>query len=89
MKNIIAATLAMLLATTYVASAADGNPEGNTSPAELVVTTGQSSTIQEIISKLEGELAKGPSVYTTSELQRLKSQLDGEQRFLEEMISNS
>ncbi|MDR3579241.1 MAG: hypothetical protein P4L44_04670 [Oryzomonas sp.] len=85
MKNIIVMTLAILLATSYAASAAPGDPEQNTPAA----TTGQSYTIQEIISKLKAEIAKGTSVYTPNELQRLKSRLDDEQRFYEEMTSNS
>jgi hypothetical protein len=89
MKTIIAATLTMLLAITYAAAAADSNPEEKISPAEFVTTMGQSYTIQEIISKLRTEIAKGTSVYTPSELQRLKSRLDEEQRFFEEMTSNS
>jgi len=88
-KNIIATILAMLLATTYVASAAADDSEKDTSSAEFVTTTSQSYTIQEIISKLKAELAKGTSVYSTSELQELQSRLDEEQRFLEEMTSNS
>ncbi len=88
MKNIIAMTLALLLATTYVASAADCDPKENTTPAEPAATTGQ-YTIQEIISKLEGELAKGTAVYTPCELERIKSKLEEEQRTFEVMMANS
>jgi hypothetical protein len=86
-KTIIAMTFALLLATTYVASAADGAEDA--SPAESATTTGQSYTIQETISKLEGELAKGSSVYTPCQLENIKSRLDDERRFYEVMISNS
>lgn len=48
---------------------------------------GRQATIQELIQRLEAEIARGEAVYSTAELERLKVKLDG-YRFNLLMLNN-
>lgn len=81
MNKLLSMLIAVVLAAPLMASAADNKAGADKNPCAVNSEncSGQTYSIQQIMSKLQTELNKGTSVYTAAELKRLEAKLNGYQ----------
>jgi len=89
MKRMPVFCLLLTLIAPLGAYAADAaHAAKNTCMLDSANCAPQSASIQEIIAKLETELAKGSAVYTPAELGILQAKLNDYQQMLTALLSN-
>lgn len=89
--TIMVATLLLAAAPTLAVEGVMGQqaPQAHKSECLLVAKNCPSDSIQERISRIQGEIAKGTAVYSHDELRRLNGQLREAQKTLNFELTNS
>jgi len=90
MTKTLSICCAVILSAPLLVSAADVKTDAgkNRCLLDSENCSGQSYSLQEIITQLRNEFQKGTSVYAADELKLLKAKLDEYQNFMTVMISN-
>ncbi len=88
--TIVAAALMIAAVPVFAVEGVIGQaqPQVRKNECLLVAQNCPSDTIQVRIQRIKGEIAKGTSVYTKDELQRLNRELESAQKFLDYEMTN-
>jgi len=89
-KKILSVCCAVVVSAPLLVSAADSKAGAAKNPCLLNSErcSGQSFSLQEMITQLQHEVQKGTSVYSAGELERLKAKLAEYQGFMAAATSN-